>query len=460
MVDADQVRSVIERHFRVYEAREEKFDAVTSAHLFFVMFPQEEFDRRYEAVRHDIKSLDEELMVFMRREGGEDVLFVAPRPEGGPEKNRTNVILLIATMITTATAGAVFWEGFAHPGADWRWSVFWDPANLLWGFVTFALPLMFILGVHETAHFIAAKRHGIRATLPYFIPVPPILFFPIGTFGAFIRMKDPLPDRKALFDVGASGPLAGFAVAVPLLFIGTVLTDEAAVEVPDFDRPDIVALEAVHDESETGLTVLEWPATPGIHTFTITSPEDDWVVTLTATVTADDGPIVDRSQFTLDEGEVHMGTITIVDGATSARVEVMWDDQLIRFGDPLLVMGVDKLLGAGDYLTHPTFFAAWVGILITGINLLPAGQLDGGHVARAVLGDRVRYAGMFTLGVLMFLAFRFSSWILMALFLILTGLYHPPPLNDRTPLDNRRKAVAAFVLIVFAVTFVPVPIIV
>lgn len=454
----DLLRGLVERHFRIYDEKEETIQGEVAAHLFYVMFPQEEFEERYEAIRQEVRTLDKDLLVFLRRDGGEDILFIAPRPSVKPTATRVNVVLMGLTLITTAMAGAMFWEGFARPDSAFEWRIFWDPGNLLWGALTFAVPLMLILGVHETAHFLTARRHGLRATLPYFIPVPPMLM-PIGTFGAFIRLQDPLPDRKALFDVGASGPLAGFAVAVPLLLLGGFLTADADVGVPDLDRPEVDAEAFVVDASEEGRTLLTLdPVEAGTHLFRFTSPEDDWTVTLAATVTTEDGTRTETQTLTLADGETRLHTLHVPEGATAASVEITWDDGLLEFGDPLLVQALEPLWDNEERLSHPTFLAAWVGLLVTGINLLPAGQLDGGHVARAVLGEKVRWAALASLAVLMFLAFQFSAWILMALFLILTGLYHPPPLNDRTPLDARRKAVAALVLLVFAVTFIPVPV--
>jgi len=106
---------------------------------------------------------------------------------------------------------------------------------------------------------------------------------------------------------------------------------------------------------------------------------------------------------------------------------------------------LDKAFHNDGYLTHPTFFAGWVGLLVTGINLLPASQLDGGHVARAVLGERMKWAAYAAVAGLVYLALRFQSWMLMAIFILLMGVQHPPPLNDRTGLDLKRKVLAAVV---------------
>jgi hypothetical protein len=214
------VRAIVERHFRVYDAREEKVRGEVAAHLFFVMFPQAEFDARYEAVRAELARRDPEILCFLRREGGEDILFVARRPPPSPRRLATHVVLFLLTVLTLTSAGAFFFAGFhggrAPSGADML-----RLGNIAGGFLTFALPVLLVLGIHEMGHYIVARRHGLRPSLPFFIPFPagPGMFS-LGTLGAFIAMRDPMPDRKTLFDVGASGPIAGFLVAVPLVVAG------------------------------------------------------------------------------------------------------------------------------------------------------------------------------------------------------------------------------------------------
>ena len=458
-----ELRALVERNFRVYEAREEKVRGEVAAALFFVMFPPGEFDARYEAVRRDIAEKDRELLVFLRREGGEDVLFVAARPPASPSRTKLHVTLLLLTIATTVTGGAMYWEGYKHAANGVSWSALWSPAHLFWGGLTFALPLLLILGLHETAHYVAARRHGLRATLPFFIPVPPILM-PIGTLGAFISLKDPLPDRKALFDVGASGPLAGFLVAVPILLLGAHFTSVEGIEVPDEGRP-LLGLDLPHDleNSEVGraVIVLEDPS-QGTAILTVTAPDDAegrWSYDAKASVaTTEGGTLSDSFSGRLRAGETERHSVTLPANVSEVEVTLTWDDGLIRFGDPLLWTAIDWVGFDNDrYLTHPTFFAGWVGMLVTGINLLPASQLDGGHVARAVLGDRMRYAAYAAVAALLYLAFRFQSWMAMAIFILFLGVNHPPPLNDRTELGWKRKAVAAVVLLVFVLTFVPRP---
>ena len=462
-VAEDPWRAIVEAQFRVYEARREALPGVGDAHLYFLMFPSEELEERYGAARRAILAEDPDAVVFLRREGGEDVLVVAPRPPVAPQGNRVNWILFALTIATTVAAGAIYWQGYKHVGGAWSWGILWSPEHLLWGTLTFALPLMAILGVHEAAHYMAARRHGLRATLPYFIPFPPFAL-PIGTLGAFIRLKDPLPDRKALFDVGASGPIAGFALAVPLLVAGAFLTSAEAVEVPELDVPELdvdVPFELMEQgPGEVTLRLLD--PQNGTALVTVTAPDAaSWSFDAEAIMQFSNGTTL-RSPFSdrLDAEATRHYTVTVPANTTEATLRFTWDDHLIQFGDPLLVDAMEWFgMDNSAYLTHPTFFAGWVGLLITGINLLPAGQLDGGHVARAVFGDKTRYVAYAAIGALFYFAFQFQTWILMALFIVFMGLHHPPPLNDRVELDWKRKALAGFVLVVFVLTFVPRPII-
>ncbi len=469
MAEENSLRTVVERHFRVYDARAEKVHGSVVAQFYFVMFPQEEFDTRYENCRTELLAIDPELMVFHRRDGGEDAIVIARKPELPPKGIRMNIILFLLTLFTTIWAGASFWQSYtSDPSEPYRFADIWQTTNLLWGTITFAIPLMAILGLHETAHYMAAKRHGLRASLPFFIPFPPIAF-PIGTLGAFISLRDPLPDRRALFDVGASGPLAGFIVAVPILLFGAALTADAAIEVPDLYRPtmDVEGLFELDEDTrgETTLTILE--PSPGTRVLQVTASDDGdrkWSYRMSVTMKlthADDETetLRETHRGSLQPGDATLRTLHLPTNVTEATIHFTWDDGLVQFGDPLLIEAIAPFFKNDDYLTHPLFFAGWVGLLVTGINLLPAGQLDGGHIARAVLGDRMQYAAYAAVGLLIYLAIQFQAWILMALFILLMGIQHPPPLNDRTHLDTKRKVLAGVTLLVLILTFVARPVI-
>ncbi len=464
MLDPVRLRRMVERHFRVYDGRDETVRGHIVAHMYCIMFPQGEFDARFEAFRAELRAADRELLAFVRHEGGEDVLYVADRPPASPRRHRLHLTLFLATVVTTVMTGAMYWAGYRGADRGFSWSVFWDPAALAWGFLTFSLPLMLILGIHELAHYAAAKRHGLRATLPFFIPVPPPLMM-FGTLGAFISLKDPLPDRRALFDVGASGPIAGFLVALPVIVLGAFLTGAVGEPVPDLDRPIIDAdLPFALDDGTPGKAVLTFAAVDeGVLGFTVHAPpgiEERWEYTAKARVQLADGTVrTDTTKGKLALGEDERRTVLLPANATAATLVLSWEDGLARFGDPLLVTGLDWFFDNDDFLAHPTFFAGWVGLLVTGINLLPASQLDGGHVARAVFGDRMKYVAWAAVAGLFYLAFQFQSWMLMAVLILFLGVQHPPPLNDRTKLGVTRTVLAALVLLVFVLTFIPRPII-
>ncbi|MBM4423845.1 MAG: site-2 protease family protein [Chloroflexi bacterium] len=303
---------------------------------------------------------------ILRRENGDDVI-VAQR--GVSRLTRSNLLinatLLLAAIVTTTLAGAGFAQvnvfralRLAFTAGQW--------GNLLEALAAgapFAITLLLILGVHEMGHYIAARIHGVDVTLPYFIPVP----FGLGTFGAFIQLKSPVENRKALFDVGLAGPVAGFLVALPLLIIGLLASDL----VPVFSE----------------------------------------------------------------------------DGRLGTSILVRW---LIDLVQPH-VEGYAVAL-------HPVAIAAWFGMLITGFNLLPMGQLDGGHIAYAVLGKAARPLAYLAFGALILMGFTvWSGWWTWAVLALITGLRHAQPLNDITPLDPVRKFVGVLTLAWFFLIITPKP---
>jgi membrane-associated protease RseP (regulator of RpoE activity) len=259
----------------------------------------------------------------------------------------------------------------------------------------FSATLMGILVCHELGHYLVARKHGVDVSLPYFIPLPP--YISLGTLGAVIRMKQPIDDRRRLFDVGAAGPIAGLAVAIPLLVIGLSLSDVG-------------------------------PSTP-------------------------DGYIEGNS---------------ILYALLKYAVKGQW----------LPSGGIDVQL-------HPMASAAWVGLLITMINLMPIGQLDGGHVARAVFGDAhekwsrrlhlvLPMIGIVAFGVMFAVArdagrdvtealdyarYGATPWLIWTVMLAVmrgrAGEYHPPV--DTEPLDPARRRRALAVMVIFVLIATPVP---
>ncbi len=261
--------------------------------------------------------------------------------------------------------------------ADIIHKIFTEPEQLAYG-VSFSLSLLFILVCHEMGHYIACRIYRVDATLPFFLPTPPLIG-PAGTFGAFIKILSPMPSRRAIFDIGVAGPIAGFVALIP--------------------------------------------------------------VTIAAYAT------------------MALGTVEDVQAGNVLP---------ISFSEPLLLKIAAWASGVNTALPmepNAFYFAAWVGLLVTALNLIPSGQLDGGHALYAVFGERVHkltgpvaFGIMATLSVLGIYYYSSPSGILIAVILgIMMRIRHPRPF-DQTPLDAKRKAIAILTLVIFVLCFVPFPI--
>lgn len=267
-----------------------------------------------------------------------------------------HLLLFILTFLSTLFVGAM------QTGVD----LLKEPWKIYKG-VPFSLTLMIILLSHELSHYFTSKKHGVQATLPYFIPAPITI---IGTFGAFIKMKSPIVSRKALIDIGASGPIAGFIISVIATLIGLSMSE-------------VVSLAQAKSSLSLGDSIL----------FSFLS--------------------------------------RMVLGVTPADY---------------------------DILLNPVAFAGWIGFFVTSINLIPVGQLDGGHIAYALLGEK-HFGLSFILILLMSLLglLLWEGWIVWAVLLFILGLRHPPVIYWEIPLDRKRKFIGWLALVIFILTFIPVP---
>jgi membrane-associated protease RseP (regulator of RpoE activity) len=248
-----------------------------------------------------------------------------------------------------------------------------------WGHgLAFSAALLGILGAHELGHFFAARREGVAVSYPFFIPMP----FPIGilgTLGAFISIKEPVPNRRALLAIAVSGPLAGLVVAVPVLILGLTLSD-------------VQTLAEVYAQLP--------------------------------------------------------GASYITEG-----------NSLLYAALKILVFGRFLPSGGEDVFLHPVALAGWAGLLVTGLNLLPAGQLDGGHIFFALFGARAaQLMSMLVAVALLGMGFLWSGWFLWAVIVALIGQQHSPLLNEVTPLEGPWLTLAVIGLVVFVLVFTPVPI--
>ena len=290
-------------------------------------------------------------------------------------RTRLNGILFSLTVLTTWFAG-MFFAGYCLPPEVESLGALFAPRPIGLGLL-YAMAVMSILVGHELGHYLACRRYGVLATLPFFIPGPPFL----GTFGAFIRIKSPVRFKHQIFDVGANGPLTGFALALPILVIGLALSKVGPL-----------------------------PTTPGAITF----------------------------------------------GDT--------------FGQPLafkLLSGLffGRIPEGSSLALHPIGFAGWVGLLVTSFNLIPLGQLDGGHVAYALLGMRARFISWVMVAFLAVMGVFFHlSWLLLAAVMLFfefkskMRLRHPPVLDEGAPLGPKRTFLSFVVLLVFVLSFIPDPI--
>jgi membrane-associated protease RseP (regulator of RpoE activity) len=353
--DIDFIKGAVARHFPIYSTQVH-FDMVSIKCTVDARF----LEGNFEALRKELR--DQGYIPMITFERGEHVIHVVKRPKEKFRGPWLNLILLVATIGTTIWAGAMLWSSAFNTGS------FLEPENLGNGALYFALPLMLILSIHEMAHYLAAKKHGVAASLPFFIPAP----FILGTMGAFISIREPIPTKKALLDIGFAGPIAGFLMTIPVLCIGLVLSGDMAAPI---------------------------------------------------------------------QGDTIQGGTMMI--GTSLLFQAFMD----MFGLP------------GGSGIHPLAFAGWVGFFVTALNLLPVGQLDGGHIARALLGERSRWASYGAIGAMLMLGLVFSSsWLFFALLIMFMGLRHPPPLNDVTALPDGRKAVGVAAAIMLVLCFVPIPI--
>lgn len=178
----------------------------TIVSFFYFKSDNPDVEKAFEDIR--IELVDKGYIPFLQ-EAEENVIIVTHRPKQRYRSNIVNIVLFFLTIASTIYVGSILSRPFVSPGSS---VIFW---SIAYGFIFFSAPLMLILGLHELGHFYVARRYHVKASFPFFIPVP----FSIGTFGAFISIRDPIPDRKAMTEIGAAGPLIGFATSIPLLFV-------------------------------------------------------------------------------------------------------------------------------------------------------------------------------------------------------------------------------------------------
>ena len=319
---------------------------------------------------------------WSRAEGPNRLVLIRSLAPAQADRWGLHIGLFVATFFTVWVAGAVLMVptlDFSFPMSP-EFMVLWESV-LEWIRAStpglgFAVALMGILLIHEMGHYVVARRYQINTSLPYFLPAPPQLNF-IGTFGAFIRLRSPIVDRRQLLDVGAGGPWAGLVVAIAVLIIG----------------------------------LLNSQVMPGVQ------------------------------------------------GAT--RQFIYFGNTPFYLGDSVLMSVVRTwLVGEGTVLLHPIALAGWFGIFVTMLNLLPLGQLDGGHIVYALVGKHQAVVGKMMWYGLIVLGFQFWGWWVWAALILILGrgrIAHPSVLDPHRPIPGSRWPVGLATAVLFLVTFTADP---
>lgn len=322
-------------------------------------------EQAYEQLDTTFKELN--VLPVFRQDNNQDVIYaIDGRPMPAEGGGWTALILFVITIFTVLMTGATM--ALSQLQAS-------DPQAIeninnifpeLWRGIPYAFSILLILGAHELGHYFMSRYHGVAASLPYFLPSP---FGFFGTFGAAIRLREPMKNRKILFDIGVAGPLAGLVFAIPILFIGLA-----------------------------------------------TSPVN-----------------------------------TVSGGLVEGNSIFYALAKIITFG---------RFLPSGgeDVFVNQLAWAGWTGLFVTGLNLIPLGQLDGGHVMYSLIGKKARrlyYPIVASLALIIYLTN--PAFVVILLLLVFLGRVNAVPLDDITPLDPRRRLLAIFALAIFVLTFVPVP---
>jgi membrane-associated protease RseP (regulator of RpoE activity) len=241
-------------------------------------------------------------------------------------------------------------------------------STYLTGGIWYSIAIMSILLFHEMGHYFMCRKYAVPATLPFFIPFP--VLNPFGTLGAIIRMRGFIPNRRALFDIGAAGPLAGFIICLPAIYWGML-------------HSRVIPLSQAH---QIGLS--------------------------------------------------------------------LGDSLIFRF---FSFVTIGRLAEGYDVMLHPLAYAGWAGLFVTSLNLLPIGQLDGGHIVYSIFGKNSKKINFVFLGALGGLVIINPGWILLFALLLLLGRNHPPAMDDITPIDKKRKLLGILIFLIFLLCFTPVP---
>ncbi len=313
-----------------------------------------------------------------------------------PKSRKTRINILLFVLTFFSVIFAGLLSTYSGPITG-DLAVLWENIQPVLGeTLGFAVSLLGILTAHEFGHYFAARIHKTKVTLPYFIPFP---LSPFGTMGAFIQLQQPPKNKKVLLDIGLAGPLAGLVITIPVLIYGLSLS-----------------------------TVERLP--------------------------------LDMTGYFLEGNSLlYLGLKYLIHGKWLPEPVSFQGLQPFVYWVRYFFTGMPFPNGGWDVTIHQVAWAGWAGLLITSLNLIPAGQLDGGHLVYSLFGKRAKSFWPFILGILVVLGFVWSGWWLWAFLILIFGRTQAEPLDEITDLDPARVWMARFGLLIFILVFIPVPLI-
>ncbi len=348
----------------------------------------EAYDRLSELVKpYDLTPL------FRVEEDKQVIYLVNALPAPKPGRPVINLIMFLLTLVSVLVSGGLTsFEGELSP------QPLTAAVQLIQAGWPFAVSLLAILAAHEFGHYFAGRAHGVRVTLPFFIPLP---FTPLGTMGAFINMKEIPRNRRVLMDIGVAGPIAGYIVSIVVILIGLSL-------------------------SQLDTIPLTFPPGEGLQ-------------------------MEGNSLTYLLLKYFHFGLVLPQPASFGDMNPVLYWLRFFFTGRPFPLGGLDVMI-------HPVAWAGWAGLLVTSLNLIPAGQLDGGHIFQLLFGTKwSRRILPFILAALVGLGFVWSGWWLWAGLVFFFGRVYAEPLDQITQLNPARKWLGFIAMVIFILTFIPVP---
>lgn len=337
----------------------------------------------------------EGMTLLLREEDGQHVILgLAGTIQAQPSNAWVNLGLFILTIVSMLFAGAQY--GLEGPIEESFSGILSALMGNIQNGIIFTASLLSILTAHEFGHYFAARYHRTEVSLPYFLPFPSLF----GTMGAFIRLKEPPRNRRVLLDIGIAGPLAGLIVAIPVLLVGIAMSEISFL-----------------------------PTDPSVAV----------------------GSVLEGNSL------LYLASKYAITGELLPMPLSYGDTSPILYWIRYLFVGLPMPYGGKDILMHPMAWAGWAGLLVTSLNLIPSGQLDGGHTIYVLFGRAAIRIRPFLLVLLVLMGFVWSGWYIWAILIFLMGRTFATPRDDVTPLDPKRRVLAIIGLVVFVLVFTPVP---